>query len=166
MSLNLAQPRKPAHPVDIVEQLASLNDWIFDRSALDEISISVEGRLSQYDVTFTWLEDIEALHVSTAFEFKGPEARRAELRELISIINEQLWVGHFDYWLKDNVIMFRHSLLLAGGSEPSGQQCEALIKVATEACERYFQAFQYVVWAGKSARDSLDLAMFETAGNA
>jgi hypothetical protein len=32
--------------------------------------------------------------------------------------------------------------------------------------ERYFQAFQFVVWAGKSARESLDAAMFQTAGEA
>jgi len=166
MSLNSFDSERPNHPVDIVEQLAALNDWNFDRSALDEISIAVDGKWSQYQVAFTWLPELEALHVSTAFEFKGPESRRTQLRELISMINEQLWVGHFDYWLKDNVIMFRHSLLLAGGSDPSGQQCEALIKLATEACERYFQAFQFVVWAGKSARESLDFAMFETTGNA
>ena len=165
MSLNFVESR-PTHPVDVVEQLAALNDWIFDRSAPDEISISVAGHWSQYQVAFTWLAEMEALHVSTAFEFKAPENRRSELRDLIGLINEQLWIGHFEHWVKDNIIMFRHSLLLAGGSEPNEHQCEALMKIATETCERYFQAFQFVVWAGKSARESLDFAMFETTGNA
>jgi len=86
--------------------------------------------------------------------------------ERSAMINEQLWVGHFEYWQRDQVIMFRHALLLAGGSEPNGQQCEALLSIASDACERYFEAFQYVVWAGKTPREALDFAMFETAGSA
>jgi hypothetical protein len=38
--------------------------------------------------------------------------------------------------------------------------------MAVEASERYFPALQYVVWAGKSAREALDAAMFETSGEA
>ena len=55
---------------------------------------------------------------------------------------------------------------LAGGMEASGRQCEVLLSTALESCERYFPAFQYVVWAGKPAREALDAAMFETAGRA
>jgi hypothetical protein len=50
--------------------------------------------------------------------------------------------------------------------EVAGKQCEALLDAALDTSERYFQAFQFVVWAGKSAREALDAAMFETAGEA
>ena len=43
---------------------------------------------------------------------------------------------------------------------------EALLGTALDACERYFPAFQFVVWAGKGAREALDAAMFETQGQA
>ena len=62
--------------------------------------------------------------------------------------------------------MFRHALMLSGGVEASGKQCEALLDQALEACERYFSAFQFVVWAGKPAREALSAAMFETSGEA
>jgi hypothetical protein len=62
--------------------------------------------------------------------------------------------------------MFRHSLLLTGGADPTNAQCETLLKVAVEACERYFQAFQFVMWAGKSAREAMDSVLFETEGEA
>jgi hypothetical protein len=62
--------------------------------------------------------------------------------------------------------MFRHALVLSGGVTASGRQCEALLSCALDACERYFPAFQFVVWAGKDAREALDAAMFETAGEA
>mgnify|MGYP000589276964 CR=1 FL=1 len=32
-------------------------------------------------------------------------------------------------------------------------QVERLLVTAIEACERYFQAFQFVVWAGKTAAE-------------
>jgi len=166
MSLQMDNIDRSTHPVDVVEQLAAQKHWSFERSAPDEISIGVSGRWSEYQVAFTWIGDMEALHVSTAFEFKVPDHKRDALRDLISMINEQLWVGHFEYWQRDQVIMFRHALLLAGGSEPNGQQCEALLSIASDACERYFEAFQYVVWAGKTPREALDFAMFETAGSA
>jgi hypothetical protein len=56
--------------------------------------------------------------------------------------------------------------VLAGGVEASGRQCEVLLSTALEACERYFVGFQFVVWAGKDAREALDAASFETSGEA
>ena len=157
---------RQSHPVDTVERLAAMHDWSFERAGADEIAISVQGRWTDYHVSFTWMDDIEALHLACAFDLKVPEPRRTEVLALIALINEQLWVGHFDMWTKDGIVMFRHALLLAGGVEIAGRQCEALLDAALDTSERYFQAFQFVVRAGKSAREALDAAMFETAGEA
>ena len=62
------------HPVDVVERLAAVNDWAFDRAETDEISILVSGRFANYDVAFTWLPDLESLHVSCSFDLKGAAA--------------------------------------------------------------------------------------------
>ena len=62
--------------------------------------------------------------------------------------------------------MYRHALILAGGAEPTHGQCEMLMKAAIDACERYYQAFQFVLWAGKSPREALDAVLFETEGEA
>ena len=166
MPLSAYETERFEHPLDIVERLASSQEWAFDRAGDDEISISVEGGWAPYNVAFTWLEDLEALHVACAFDLKVPERRRAETTELTGLINEQLWVGHFDIWRRENVVMFRHALLLQGGLEPSRPQCEGLLNAAVQACERYFQAFQFVAWAGRPARESLDCVMFDTAGEA
>jgi hypothetical protein len=88
------------------------------------------------------------------------------VQQLVAMVNEQMWVGHFDFWAQDNLLMYRHALVLAGGMAASGRQCEVLLSTALESCERYFPAFQYVLWAGRSAREALDAAMFETAGRA
>jgi hypothetical protein len=154
------------NPVDVVESLASLRDWSFARASEDEVTISVGGQWTEYRLSFTWMSDIEALHLACAFDLKVPERRRSELVELVAMINEQLWVGHFDLWSKAGLVMFRHALVLTGGMSASTAQCEALLGAALDACERYYQAFQFVVWAGKSARTALEAIMFETSGEA
>src|SRR5215471_90208 len=128
------------NPLDVVEHLAAGNSWPFERAGEDEISIVVTGRWTNYQISFTWMGDIEALHLACAFDMRVPERRRAEVQTLISLINERLWVGHFDHWNSEGVMMFRHALVLAG-TEASGKQCEALLGTALEACERYFSAF-------------------------
>src|SRR5580700_2844747 len=153
-------------PLDVVEQLANTHEWSFARASPDEVTILVAGQWSDYQVSFTWMPDIEALHLACAFELKVPERRRAEVIELAALINEQLWVGHFDVWINDGIIMFRHALVLTGGITAADAQCEALLGIALDACERHYQAFQFVLWAGKSPREALESSMFETSGEA
>jgi hypothetical protein len=154
------------NPLDVVERIAAINDWSFERAGDDEITMLVGGKWSDYQVSFTWMHDIEALHLACAFDLKVPERRREEVQKLIAMVNEQLWIGHFDLWTQDGMVMFRHALVLAGGVEATPQQCQALLSSALESCEGYFPAYQFVVWAGKPARQALDAAMFETSGEA
>lgn len=164
--LHLDDPDRSEHPLDVVERLAATREWVFDRAEDDEMSVSVAGKWAEYHVAFTWIEDVEALHVACAFDLKIPDRRRQEVVQLVSLANEQLWVGHFDLWSAENVVMYRHALLLAGGAEPTHGQCEVLLKAAIDACERYFQAFQFVIWAGKTAKEALSTVLFETQGEA
>ncbi len=166
MSLHQSEPDRAEHPVDMVERIAAFHDWSFERGDEDEISISVEGRATTLHVAFTWLPEIEALHIGCAFDLKVPERRRAAMLALLSMVNEHLWIGHFDLWSGEDVVMYRHALLMAGGADPDGRQCEAILKTAVNACDRYYQAFQLVLWAGKAPREALDCALFETQGEA
>jgi hypothetical protein len=161
----LSEPSR-TNPLDVVERIAAINDWSFERAGDDEITMLVGGKWSDYQVSFTWMHDIEALHLACAFDMKVPERRRGEVQQLIAMVNEQLWIGHFDLWTQDGLVMFRHALVLAGGVEATSMQCQALLSSALESCEGYFPAFQFVVWAGKTARTALDAAMFETSGEA
>lgn len=166
MSQSLLEAQRHEHPLDTIERLATCNQWSFDRADEDEISISVEGSWSGYDIAFTWLDELEALHVACAFDLKVPPPRRPDLASLVALLNEQLWIGHFELWPTEGIVLFRHALLLAGGAELNSRQCQCVLAAAVEACERYFQAFQFVVWAGKSGREAMAMAMLETEGHA
>ncbi len=153
------------NPVDLAERIAHGHDWACDRTGDDELTMIVAGTWTDYHLSLNWREDLETLHLACAFDFKPPENRLGEVYRLIAQINEQLWLGHFDLWVQEGLIMFRHGLMLNGTVATAGQ-CEALLKAALDACERYYQAFQFVVWAGKESREALVSTMFETEGRA
>jgi hypothetical protein len=41
-----------------------------------------------------------------------------------------------------------------------------MLEGALHACERYYPALQFVIWAGKTAAEAMDAAMFDTVGEA
>ena len=155
-----------SNPLAVVEDIASDNNWAFERSGEDEVTIVTKGQWTDYQLSFTWMGEIEALHLASAFDMKIPQARLAEVQRLIAAINEQLWIGHFDLWTHTGMIMYRQALVLPTRMTASTEQCEVMVESALHACERYYPAFQFVVWAGKSAQQAMDAAMFDTAGEA
>ena len=166
MALAELEWERDINPVDMIEHVASHNKWEFERSSDDEINLSVTGVWTNYNISLSWMEDFEALHLACAFDVKVPESRMLEVTRLLSLINEQMLIGHFDVWMREGAVMFRQTLLLNGGATPTGEQLECLMTSALESCERYYQAFQFAIWAGHSAEKSLEGALFETTGNA
>src|SRR6204780_960774 len=154
------------NPLAVVEDIAADHNWSFERSGDDEVTIGSKGDWTDYQLSFTWMAEIEALHLACAFDRKIPAPRRAEVARLIAAINEQLWVGHFDIWTHTGMIMYRQALVLPGGLTASAAQCETMLVAAIHACERYFPALQFVVWAGKTAAEAMSAAMFDTEGEA
>lgn len=155
-----------ANPLDLVEQVASIHDWIFERADESELSLCVAGEWRDYQISLTWRDDLGGLHLACSVEMKIPADKRSAVRQLLGLINERLWAGHFDLWSDDGLVLFRDSLLLCGGATATPEQCETLLHLALEAAERYYPALQYVVWAGKTPEEALVAAMFETMGQA
>ena len=122
-----------ANPLEVVEQLAAAEDWYFDRSADDELNLTVTGSWSDYHVCFNWHEELEGLHLACTFETKVPESKCDDVTRLMTRINEQLWLGHFDLWRKEGAILYRNGLMLAGGAEVNQAQCETMLRLALEA---------------------------------
>jgi hypothetical protein len=165
MAIAEMSPGRTSNPIDLVDEISSRNDWAAERTSADELTLTVIGQWCDYHVSLNWRDDLETLHIACAFDAKVPDNRLPEVYRLVAQINEQLWLGHFDVWTQEGLIMFRQGLML-NGALATTHQCEALLKAAFEACERYYQAFQFVVWAGKDSREALASTMFETEGQA
>ena len=164
--LDLQADPDVAHPVDAIETIAGVNDWEYERDSADEIVITTRGAHTTYTVAFTWLDEISSLHVSCTFELGVPGHRHTEVTRLLRRINEQLWLGHFDMWEDDKVILYRHSHVLGATDELSHDVAQMLLQSALSNCDMYYQAFHFVVWAGQSAEQAMQATMFETVGEA
>ena len=152
-------------PLERVEEALEDGGWQAERDEEGTIQAVAETRWGDLGALFAYRPDPAAIHFSMTLDVKPQGAKRSAIAELIMMANERLWLGHFDLWTQEGLVMFRHGLLL-NGAIATPHQCEALLSAALEACERYYQAFQFVVWAGKESREALVSTMFETEGQA
>ena len=94
--MSLAQQEEPIaefHPLDMLERSVEDHGWPFERSGRDELNLSVAGRWCDHHFCFTWREDLQSLHLSSAFDMRVESARRAQMASLLMHINAKLWIG-------------------------------------------------------------------------
>ena len=154
------------NPLDVLEQVVSANDWAFERSATDEMAVEMQGRWAGYYMYFTWRADAGLMQLACAFDMRVPETMRGSLHTLLASVNEKMCLGHFDLWSEEGLPMFRHVLPLRGVDGASAEQLEDLVDIAVSECDRFYPAFQFVVWGGKSPREAVEASMMETVGQA
>lgn len=153
-------------PLDIVEQVVSSEDYSYERTSDGEVHFTAPGERLSHQIWFAWSEAIETLHICVGLETRVPISDRIKACELVALLNERLWLGHFDIWSEDGAVVYRNAIALPGGATPDPGQIAALIAAAIEAGERFYPAYNYMVWAGKSPQEAVSAAMFETAGEA
>lgn len=154
------------NPLDLIEEMVGSRDWPFERLNNDEMVAEMPGRWCDYRLFFGWATDTGALHFTSTFDAKVPTGRRGATHELLAQVNERLWAGHFEICPQERTPLFRHTLLLRGSRGVSVEQVEDLLDLGGSECERFYPAFQFVAWGGKSAQEALDCALLETVGEA
>lgn len=155
-----------SNPLDVLEQIVAANEWAFERRSDGEMAAEAPGKWCDYGLYFSWSHEISAMHFSCAFDLKVPAERRDKLFELLAMANEKLWIGHFGLESEDGVPVFRHSVLLRGAPGASAESLEDMVDIAITECERFFPAFQFVLWGGKKPEEALQAAMLECVGEA
>jgi hypothetical protein len=155
-----------ANPIDLVEQVISANEWVFERRSEAEMAAQVPGKWCDYGLYFCWSNEISVMHFSCAFDLKLPEKQRSALYELLARANERLWIGHFGMDEENGMPIYRHAVLLRGTPSASAESIEDLVDIALTECERFFPAFQFVLWGGKTPAEALEAAMLECVGEA
>jgi hypothetical protein len=154
------------HPIDVVETVAALHAWDFDRVTDDQIAMAVEGQWRTYSLTLAWSARDEVLRLICTFEMDPPPERLPVLLDLLNRVNDSSWCGAFVWWPEQRLMVWRYGLALTGGQCASPEQADAMILTALEAAERFYPAFQLVAWGDKSAEDALKVAMAEAWGRA
>jgi hypothetical protein len=166
MSLASEDYALSANPLDIIEEIVSANEWSFDRTSDDEMLVDFPGQWCGYHLHFSWHGEFGAMHFSCVLDMKVPKNRLVSVYELLCLINGRMWLGHFDLSTEERLPVFRHTALYRGSNGASVEQLEDLVDIALTECERFYPAFQFVIWGGKGSTEAIAAAMLDTVGEA
>lgn len=151
------------NPLDTFWRIAIGEGYDKERISTRELHISVPGLWCDHHIALSWSAADEELQLILAFDTRVPGGRTDTLCRLMSLLNERVAVGHFDFWQKDEALVYRHSMSLAGEARLSADQAMAMVASALAAADKGYPACQYVIWAGMNPQEALDTALMERA---
>ena len=154
------------NPIDVVEDVIYAKKWTFSRSDDHELVAEISSQWCQYRLYFTWSEQIKAISYTITFDLKFPENKIGKAHELLALINEKLWIGHFDITSKNGIPAYRHAVLSLPENDMLHHQLEDLVDIAIYECEKYYPAFQLVLFEDSNPSKALSLSTFDTIGRA
>ena len=160
--IDTARPEEvevPYDPLDVVEHVLVAENLPFDRTEEGDLAYALAGDWKYYELWFAWRPE-------GAAQLQASKARRAAAYELVGLINQRTWMGHFEVWADDGEIVFRHSLALPMGERPTLGQAASMIDAAVEAADRYYPAFDFMIRGNKKPQEAIDSCLFETVGTA
>jgi hypothetical protein len=159
--------RETSAPIDMLEHYFNAHGWAYER-AEEEIVATFQGSWAQYELRAIWRDDDHVLQFLALPDIRVPSDKRAATYETIGLINEQLWLGHFELWTSSGLVLFRHAALLDSedGSGMTLQLAETLVEASIEECERFYPVFQFVLWADKTPQEAIAAALIDTQGEA
>ena len=154
-------------PIDMLEAYYAAHGWTHERHD-DEVVASVKGSWTEYELRAMWREDDQVLQFLAFPDIKVTDDRRGAMYEAIGLVNEQLWIGHFELWSSSGVLLYRHAAMVDGEEEGtmSLAAAELLVESAIDECERFYPVFQFVLWGGKTPKEALAAALIDTQGEA
>ncbi|PCI62449.1 MAG: hypothetical protein COB37_06990 [Kordiimonadales bacterium] len=157
-----------SNPVDMAEELAGANDWAIERQSEDELTMFISGQYTDLQFRVFWREDFKTLQFACLFDMKVPEGRIHDIYKTIGLINERMWIGHFEYWAEENALLYRHASL---ANDPmlgaiGEDHMVTMVETALGESERFYPVFQFVMWGGQTPEEAIESAMLECVGNA
>jgi len=153
-------------PLDVVEHVLTAENLTFDRTEDGDLAFALAGDWKDYELWFAWRPEADCLQLCLSLDLRAPKSSRVPAYELLSLINQRVWLGHFELWAEDGEVVFRHSMSLPGGERPTLAQAASMIDAAVEAADRFYPAFDFLLNGGKSPEDAMAACMFETVGHA
>ena len=152
------------NPIDVVEEVIYSKKWTFSRAYDYELVAEIASKWCQYRFYFTWSEQIRAISLTVTFDLKFPHAKMKDAQELLALINEKLWIGHFDITSKYGIPAYRHTVLSYPEDEVLHHQLENLVDIAIYECEKFYPAFQLVLFEDSDPGRALAISTFDTIG--
>jgi len=155
-----------AAPVDMLASLFEARGWSYEFVSEDEITSEVQGSWASYQIRAIWRTEDNVLQLLCLPDIRIAEDKRSAVYEALALINEQLWLGHFDVWSNGSVLLYRHGLMLGDEGLLSPAQAQVAVESAIEECDRFYPVFQFILWGDKTPAEALAAALVDAAGEA
>ena len=155
-----------AVPVEMLASLFEARGWPYEFVNEDEITAEVQGSWATYQVQGVWRTEDHVLQLLCLPDIRVPDDKRAAVFEALALVNEQLWLGHFDIWSNGGVVLYRHGLMLGDDGMLGPAQAQLAVEAAIEECDRFYPVFQFILWGDKTPAEALAAAMVDAAGEA
>ncbi len=156
-----------SNPLDCVEDILDSNNWIYSRTANEELIVDVSGKDCHYRLTFLWQEHLNALQLCCQYNLHIAEEIYNAAALTILEMNEALWMGHFELSKDTLAPRYRHTCFITEDKgENAYNHIEDLVDVSLTQCERFHHVFQILAHSGSADTQTLSLAMMETQGDA
>ena len=164
--MELAKNLAPEYnPIDVVENIFSSRSFELERRSINEVVVEVQGKWNNMLLFFAWEANMQCMHLSCLMDIETKIEDRSKIFELLALVNEELWVGHFSYWTEQNIPVFKHSVILNDG-EDIESKISQIIDIAIKECERMYPIFKVVLTKGMDPKQALYPMMMETVGQA
>ena len=154
-----------AAPLAMLAALFGAHGWPFETGS-DELGGEIQGSWTKYRLKCLWRPEDGVLQIIALPDIRVAEDKRGVAHELLALVNEQMWLGHFDLWSNGGTLLYRNATLLRDDGLLSLAQAQALVETAVDECDRFYPAFQFVLWGDKQPHDALAAAMVDAAGEA
>lgn len=158
--------REESPPMDMLCALFEARGWHVDGESESEITAEYKGSWTNYQLRCIWGGDDCALQILVLPDVAVPAEKRASIYTALGMINEQIWLGHFDLWQGNGLLVFRQATLLGANGMLGVDQAQTLIDSAIDECERFYPVFQFIIWGDKAPEEALASALVETHGEA
>ncbi|MHA6316767.1 type III secretion system chaperone family protein [Altererythrobacter sp. CAU 1778] len=153
-----------AAPLDMLSALFEARGWPCETESEEEILVEIQGSWTNYQLRAIWRVEDKVLQILCLPDIRVPEGKRAQMFELLALVNEQIWVGHFDIWSQGGMLLYRHGLMLGDDGLLALDHAQAVIESAIGECDRFYPAFQFALWGDKLPQDALSSALVDAAG--
>src|ERR1700761_8079397 len=89
-------------PLDVVEHVLLADNLSFDRTDEGDLAFAINGDWAAYELGLAWRPEACALQLCLALDMRVEATSLARSYELLSLVNQRVWLGHFEMWPEDN----------------------------------------------------------------
>ena len=152
-------------PFDVLEEFAEDKGWQLKSRNDNEIAIDITTPYGTIGLFCIWSNEIEILQISAIMNTSINTLANSSVFELLSLINERLFMGHFSIISGTNFPIYRNSSILDLRNESALVQMCDLVELAVSEATKYFPTFSKLE-GGSSASGALAHVMQGTFGRA